>query len=322
MGASAAASPPSTARPARNRIRRRLRRGGWLLLTVLCATAVAAIHTANNRLYLVLGGMLALLLAELVLGAWNLRNLHATRRLPPELFAARRAGGRISVSNARRVLPAAALRIREQGRPARSHAAWLGAGEQLSVPFAWRFETRGQAQLRGLELASRFPFGLFEHRLLVESPLTVLVYPATRARPGDQSRRTLGSHQRDDDHHRPRASGAGDFLDLRDYQPGDPTRLIHWPTTARAGRPMIVVRGTDVDEEAVVRLDEQDEPTARERAISKACGELLHHARLGRAVGLVVGRRRWPPRRGAAQLRSLLEALALLPHAPEGEPTP
>jgi uncharacterized protein (DUF58 family) len=319
MGASAAA-PHATAATARRRIRRRVQGPGWALLLLASATGLAAIHTANNRLYLVLGGLLALLLLELVLGTWNLRNLGAVRRLPPELFASRRARGQVLLTNARRVLPAAALTIREHGRPARGHIAWLGPGEQLSVPMAWRFEARGNAALTGLELASRFPFGLLEHRLLVDHPIEVLVYPAVSLHPGRETRRTLGSHERDDDRQAPRGTGAGDFLDLREYQPGDPTRSIHWPTTARMGRPMIVVRGSDVDEVVLVRLREQIDAVRWERDISRACGELLHHARLGRAVGLEVGRRSWPPRRGTPQLRSLLQALALLPHAADAEP--
>ena len=322
MGATGQGSPSPPVERARARLRRSLRGPGWLLLLLAIVTAAAAVHTANNRLYLVLGGMLAMLCLELLLGAWNLRNITATRKLPPEVFANRSARGSIVLGNPRRLLPAASLQVGEQGHPAHSRAAWLGPGEQLAVPVTWRFTARGRTQLAALEIRSHFPFGLVEHCCLVPRPVPVLVYPHAIGQPGRDAQRTIGSHNRDDDLHDPRATGAGDFLDLREYQPGDPTRLIHWPTTARMGRAMIVIRGSDSDEEVLVELEEQAEPHRWERSISEACGQVLHHVRLGRAVGLRVGRRTWPPRRGAPQHRSLLTALALLPHGHDEDPGP
>lgn len=320
MATTGSGSPSPAAERARGNLRRRLRAPGRVLLLLAVATAAAAVHTGNNRLYLVLGGMLAILGLELILGAWNLRNLTVSRRLPPEVFANRRARGAVLLANPRRLLPAAGLQLRERGHQAHCGAAWLGPGEQLSIPVTWRFPARGHTQLDGLELRSRFPFGLLEHRRQVVRPTPVLVYPTALGQPGRDAQRTVGSHQRDDDLQDPRGGGTGDLLDLREYQPGDPIRLIHWPTTARLGRPMIVVRGSDSDEEVLVELGEQAGSHRWEQAISEACGQVLHHVRLGRAVGLRVGRRSWPPRRGAAQHRSLLTALALLPHSREPGP--
>jgi uncharacterized protein (DUF58 family) len=303
-------------------LRRRLLGPGKVLLVLGLVVAVAAVHTGNNRLYLVLAGVVALTLTELLLGAWNLRNLTATRRLPAELFAGRGARGELLLDNPRRLLPAAAVLLRERGHGATGRAAWLGPGRRLALPVSWRFQARGSTQLEGLELISRFPFGLVEHRRLLPRPAPVLVYPAVAGLPGSSAIRTVGSHQRDDDLQAPRGAGAGDFLDLREYQPGDPTRLIHWPTSARTGRPMLVVRGTDSDEEVLVELDRCGDPQGWERAISEACGQILHHVRLGRAVGLRVDRRSWPPRRSPGHHRGLLTTLATLPHSPDPELRP
>lgn len=303
----------------RHRLRRRLLAPGWAMLALGGVAAAAAVHTGNNRLYLVLGGMVAILALELLLGAWNLRNLTVARRLPQELFAGRSGRGQLLVSNARRVLPAASLLLRERGHPARCRAAWLGPGEQLTLPLTWRFQARGHTRLEALELCSRFPFGLLEHVRVLERPVTVLVYPAAAGVPGRDTRRTAGSHLRDDDMHDPRGGGAGDFLGLREYRPGDPTRLIHWRSSAKAGRPLVVVRGSDSDEQVIVELEQEGDAMHWERDISQASGQVQHHVRLGRAVGMRVGRRSWPPRRGAPQHRALLTALALLPHAGEPE---
>ncbi len=297
------------------RLRRHLTASGACALLLACITAAAALHTGNNRLQLVLGAMLAAWLVELVLGPWNLRNLRPSRRLPDELHAGQRASGSLVLENPRRMLPAVAVRLVDRGDGATSVAvAWLSSGTALQLSASWHFPRRGRARQRALLLTSRFPFGLLEHRLELDRPADLLVYPASGGMPRRELVRTLGSHLADDDLLAdPRRGGAGDFLDLRPYQAGDPLRLVHWPTSARLGQPMVVVRGTDTDEQVLVELNEVPSSERWERAIREACGQVLHHCRLGRAVGLQLGRRRWPPRTGASQRRSLLRTLALLP---------
>ncbi len=321
------ASPPSVHRQgpagAATQVRRALTNPGWALLLLLVTCTSAALYTGNNRLFLVVGGMLALLVTEMVLGSWNLRNLDAGRRLPAELFAARRVKGQTTLENHRRFLPAIALVLRETGRgDARAGAAWLAPGNSLTLPVTWRFRTRGRVTLTNIEITSRFPFGLLQHRRILTKPVQLLVYPAPKGLPCVDRARTLGSHRCDDDLADPRRAGEGDFLDLREYQAGDPRRLIHWPTSARMGGPMVVIRGSDSDEEVLVEVQGALNPHLWERSISEASGQVLHHVRLGRAVGLQVGRRSWPARRGPTWYRSLLAALALLPHAPDPEGQP
>ncbi len=299
-------------------VRRRLTATGWALVLLLSISAIAALHTGNNRLFLVVGGLVSLLSVEALLGAWNLRNLATSRKLPANLFATRRNRGHASLENHRRVLPAVGLLMHEHGRgDARASAAWIAPGHAVTMPVAWRFHARGRARLTGLSVRSRFPFGLLEHRRDLPRTADVTVFPAPKGLPDEEPARLPGSHRCEDDRLDPRRGGAGDFLDLREYQPGDPRRLIHWPTTARMGRPMVVLRGSESDEEVLVEVEAAEGDARWERSISKASGQVLHHARLGRAVGLRIGRRSWPARRGPAWHRTLLTALALLPHASE-----
>lgn len=304
------------------RVRRRLTgrgRGVIALAMVLLGTAA---WTGNNQLFLVLGGLQALLLLELLLGGWNLRGVAVARQLPPELFAGRRALGAMLVENRGRGLPAAAFVVAElAGGEAGVEVAWLGAGASLRVPAAWQFPSRGRYGLEGLRVVSRFPFGLIEHRRDLTRSAEVLVWPAAVFAAGRRTEATSGSHRADDHRGDPRG-GAGDFLGLREYAHGDPPRRIHWPTTARLGRPMVVVRGREVDDEVVVALRPDPDPERWERAIGEACGQVVQHVRLGRAVGLSVGPRSWPARRGTLQLRALLTALSLLPRVQDAEAAP
>jgi uncharacterized protein (DUF58 family) len=312
--------PPDPAAP---RLRRRLTGRGRGLVALAILVLGAAAWTGNNQLFLVLGGLQALLVLELALGAVNLRGVRAARQLPAELFAGRRAAGSLLLQNRRRGLPALALALEEVGGgEACAQVAWLGAGASLEVAAGWRFPSRGRYRLEGLRLRSRFPFGLLEHRLDLARTAEVLVWPAAVFSAGHPAAPTPGSHRADDHHRDPRPGGTGDYLDLREYAPGDPPRQIHWPTTARLGRPMVVVRGREIDDQVVVALRRERDPERWERAIGEACGQVVQHVRLGRAVGLTCEARSWPARRGVSQLRALLEALALLPRAEDGEAAP
>jgi uncharacterized protein (DUF58 family) len=310
--------------PAPPRVLRRLTPRGRAFVALGVLLLGAAVWTANNQLFLVLGALCSLLLLDLALGAWNLRGLTLARRLPAELYAGRRGQGSLLLTNPRRGLAAVALACAERaGGEAGAEVAWIGPRTEIEVPVAWRFPSRGRYQLEDLEVSSRFPFGLLEHALRLPRPAEVLVWPAPVPRHGTAPQATSGSHRADDHRWDPRRGGTGDFLDLREYAPGDSPRQIHWPTSARLGRPMVVVRGREADDQVMVTLAPPDtDPVRWERAIGDACGQVVQHVRRGHAVGLAVGARTWPARRGTGQLRALLTALALLPRVEDGEALP
>jgi uncharacterized protein (DUF58 family) len=118
-------------------------------------------------------------------------------------------------------------------------AGWLRQGAAL-WPYQrarWRHSLecrrRGAYTLGPAYLRSGDPFSLFEHGADVPGTQELIVYP--RVVP----LRRLGLALR---HPSLDAVGARSLVTdptrtaaLRDYQPGDPQRLIHWPTTARRG---------------------------------------------------------------------------------------
>lgn len=104
----------------------------------------------------------------------------------------------------------------------------------------------------------------------------------------------------------------GGFRGLRRYVPGDPLRDLHWPTTARTGKPMIIMRNQEVSDEVVVDVMEHS-GTAWERSLSRAAGQVVHHSTVGHAVGLRMAGRVFGPRTGDAWRRHLLGLLARAP---------
>ena len=109
----------------------------------------------------------------------------------------------------------------------------------MKVPVSMVPRRRGLIRLNDLRIALPDPLGLFQRCGKVPAPpasLAVLPkrYPLPRFElPGSARFQPAGEATA-------RHAGAtGEFTGLRDYQPGDPLRLIHWPTWARTGKPVV-----------------------------------------------------------------------------------
>ena len=279
--------------------------GGWYLL-VLAGVTFGAVNTGNNMVYVVLATLLSLLIVNNVLAEWNLRGLVVRRSLPSEVFAGEPASGRFAIANRRRYGAAWRVEIEERGPgAARAILGRVGAGEEAEVPAVWSFAQRGPVALGAVRVASRYPFGLVLRYRDVTLPAELLVYPASER--GAPASSAPGAEDGVVDMAARKA--VGDFIGLRPYHPGDPVRRIHWPSSARAGEPLVVMRSGERGGEVMVRVD----AGGGERAIRRACGQVLLHARRGDAIGLEAGSEHIPPRTGPTQRRRLLTTLALLP---------
>jgi len=107
---------------------------------------------------------------------------------------------------------------------------------------------------------------------------------------------------------------------IREYQPGDSTRYIHWPATASKGRLMLKQFDGGVEDVAWILLDLQGDVEAGEEienteeyAITAAASIAKSYSEIGWAAGLMAhGDRQYilPPQEGAPSLDRLLVALA------------
>jgi hypothetical protein len=108
---------------------------------------------------------------------------------------------------------------------------------KVAIPMVPR--RRGLIRLNDLRVLLPDPIGLFQRCRKVPAPpasLAVLPkrYPLPRFELPGSARFQPGGEAT------ARHAGAtGEFTGLRDYQPGDPLRLIHWPTWARTGKPVV-----------------------------------------------------------------------------------
>lgn len=271
--------PRAASTSLRHRLRKLLRpprllsltRAGKFFVLLTLAVGFGAINTGNNLLFLLFGMLLALIVASGVLSEAVIRNLRVRRHLPDTIEAGQSAPGEFRLFN-QGWWPSLSIEPSEQNPeatagPLRGHQIgpqtiswwkfWRQQTDEESRPIAatyclraapqkettlrthYKLSHRGQYFLPGLQVKTRFPFGLFEKTRRFDAPAQLLVFP--RPAPAQKWLGQLRSHHGEQAQNK---RGAGDeFFGLRDYRPGGDQRAIHWKSTARRGEP--VVRETE-----------------------------------------------------------------------------
>jgi uncharacterized protein (DUF58 family) len=266
------------------------------------ALALVAIASGNNLLYVVASLLLGLLLVSAIEGRRNLAGLQVRRMLPVEAFARRPARGRYEVWRGGRWGAAFDLLVEEgEGGRARAVCGELPAGARQGLEVGWRFERRGLAALSEVRVRSTYPFRLVERWVVFPLPVQLWVYPEVGEALVDEERPDLVGATT--------TRQPEDLEDLRPYREGDALRDVHWPTSARAGEPIVMVRRGQGAAPVWVRVPDL-RGQALEEALRGAVASVVDACRAGKPVGLVLAGQVWPPRTGASWRRQLLIALA------------
>lgn len=260
---------------------------GWSLLAggaVVLAAGLALGYPALT------GFGVAAAAALLVAGVWSLLppRLTVTRDIDPDrVTVGEQALARLAVGNDSR-LPAPAFDVVERidGSPLRVPVAALGARGRRLLRYPIDASYRGLVTLGPVMLERRDPLGLVRRsaslagqtRLWVRArvhqlrPLPVGVVLDFEGRLTDSA---------------PRGSMA--FASLREYEPGDDPRQIHWRSTARTGT-LVVRQRVDTSEPSVALvLDTRTaalDPAAFEDAVEVAASLVVASRRVGHAVTL------------------------------------
>lgn len=283
--------------------RRRIRptANGWLFFVSLMVVFLLAINHSNNLLFT----FCFLLGSLLIISFWsNLRNLRGV------------SGQCAGVEPVHAGQP---LRygLVLQGRDGASRHQ-LQLGEQpgllsLNGDQHQRLELSIDTQQRGeypatmLRLSSCWPLGLFQSSIEICELPTALVYPKADNLQEMQLRSEgQQAHRRD---------GTDSLSGLKEYQPGDNLRRVHWRALARNDQ--LQVKQFD-GEEGLPSGWLHWEDTARlghEERISCLTHWVLDSFNRGLEFGLLLPGKRIEPAAGAPQLHRCLSALARIPEA-------
>jgi len=300
--------------------RLRITREGKYFLGITFGVGVAAINTANNLLYLLLGLMLSLIIISSIMSESTLRGLRVTRRLPRRAQVGRPHQVEIEVHNDKAHIPSYAIEVEDirHNQPADKRCFFLKISSRSTQIAAYRRTPgkRGLSQHSGFRVATRFPFGLFEKSLEIDLDGSLLVYPAADpvTLPVDEAGGRVGGE-------RMHARGHGDeIMGLRPMRDGDDPRDIYWRRSTQPEQRVLRIRADETHSEVTLFINTLPDPQLSvpewseifERKIRAVASHTVAHLRRGDTVRIqTAGARklRVTPAQGAD---SALTFLALL----------
>jgi uncharacterized protein (DUF58 family) len=142
----------------------------------------------------------------------------------------------------------------ERDGDARPMLAPLTASGTETITYSLRPEKRGCFQVGPLEVTATDPLGIFQFHHALSETAELLVYPLTVELPWVFP--PGGSPYGVSSMHTAEMRGEGsEFYGIREYQPGDPLRRVHWRSSARMGRLAVVEYEHDVSVDLTLVLD-------------------------------------------------------------------
>ena len=278
---------------ARLRAPRKLKftREGKFFVGITFGVGFAALNTANNLLYLLLGMLLALIVVSGVMSELSLRNLTVVRRLPLRAQVGRAHLVEIEVFNHKKRVPSYAIEVEDlrAGQPADKRCFFLKISPRSAQVAAYRRTPmrRGRDVHVGFRIATRFPFGLFEKSREVPAEGELVIYPAV-----DPVQLPPSGPGRHAGHDSSLGRGHGeDFLGLRALREGEDPRDVHWRKTAAVGQLVALERAREALPDVALALDVL-KPTASsddwdlvfERRIREIASRAVAHLKRGDCV--------------------------------------
>lgn len=271
----------------------------------------------------------ALIVAPVVsylLAAGGLRGIEAERRLPARLWPDERIEVELRLCN-HNWLPKCLLRVDEQlpdgleGDPEDPPGCVVPMlwGEVFIHRYPLTARYRGRYRLAPPVTTAVDTFDLFRARREVGPANEVIVYPRrVPLKSHELSAPNLAGAVR---RQRPTASGT-DFRATREYQPGDDLRRVHWRSTARRGKPIVMEFEEPATTDLFVILDVSDaarvgvgKQNTFETAVTVAASVIEHELEHDNTVGLLLDSKpavHFPLTRERHDLLRFMEALAVV----------
>lgn len=281
------------------------------------------------------GGLafLALALADLLVLSFLVGRVVVTRRVPASLAIGEASRVKIAIALRGGTLPPAHVDVydlvppclRHTGLPLRVRAKDLAAGgielEYGIVPLA-----RGEWRISGTDILESSWLGFWRRYRSGGGPSSGKTYPdfknvARMARAelkGVASSVGLKARRR-------RGQGT-DFMDLRDYEPGDPVKAIDWKATSRRRKPIVRRYQEDIDQEVVFLVDtgyRLHRPAGEGLLLDRALDALLllswvalKHQDSVALMSFGADERWVPPRKGPGALPAFMNAIYDLESGP------
>lgn len=262
---------------------------GHVTLPFLVIGLPFAVSLRNNALLLAVCALLATLVLSYFWTWFAVGKLSIERRMPSRVTSGEQFEVRLRVTNQSRWRPAFgvgfrdALQIDDPGEVTCGPSlAMLAPGATVELVYQKRIHRRGLFTVSHALAATRFPLGVFEHRVLLDAPNRIAVLPPL-GRLQRSAQRAIAGPAAENSSAAARRPGQEEFDSMREYRSGDSTRLIHWRTSARAQTLVRRVLREQTQKDLVVVLDrrlaQHAETRHFESAVSCAATLLVHAQR-------------------------------------------
>jgi uncharacterized protein (DUF58 family) len=280
---------------------------GWLLSGMTVFFFGSATNTMSGWLYALSGGSLALLGVAAVLPGKSLRSLEVRRRTIEPVSAGDRITVELEIENRARE-PKTLLQVVDilpflLGQPIVRPIEVIDPNSIYRDTYYLEVRQRGVYRWQEVNLRTAAPLGLFWCRRSRRVKAVAVVYPQVLPLSTCPIIDRIGQEDSPQFYNRSRSQTATEGLtrNLRPYRHGDPTRLIHWRTSARYGE--LRVRELEVaagGQEIIIALDSAAawQPEEFERAVTVAASlyfyaskRLLNVKLWTAGTGLVSGNR-------------------------------
>jgi uncharacterized protein (DUF58 family) len=280
---------------------------GWLLSGMTVFFFGSATNTMSGWLYALSGGSLALLGVAAVLPGKSLRSLEVRRRTIEPVSAGDRITVELEIENRARE-PKTLLQVVDilpfvLGEPIVRPIEVIDPNSIYRDTYYLEVRQRGVYRWQEVNLRTAAPLGLFWCRRSRPVKAVAVVYPQVLPLITCPIIDRIGQEDSPQFYNRSRSQTATEGLtrNLRPYRHGDPTRLIHWRTSARYGE--LRVRELEVaagGQEIIIALDSAAawQPEEFERAVTVAASlyfyaskRLLNVKLWTAGTGLVSGNR-------------------------------
>ncbi|HUK31673.1 MAG TPA: DUF58 domain-containing protein [Candidatus Acidoferrum sp.] len=317
---------PALARRARipwiaMRVDYRITREGIIFLVAVFVVALAALNTGNNLLFLILGCLLALIIASGIVSRTTISGIELQLELPEHVFAGVPAPAIIELRNLKQTLPSFALTVANFNASKKGSAP---AGALLARPVYFPylprkssvrnhvdllFPRRGIYRQDALALRSRFPFGFLEKTRRLPAAAEIVVFPAIQ--PTDTFYEVLPllsgeleSYQRGRGH---------DLYAIRNFVESDNARFVDWKATAKSGALKVREFAREDERRVLIALDTSVATDEKfERAVSFCACLAWHFFELESVIGFRAPQTEIPLAPAADNIFDMLRRLAAI----------
>jgi uncharacterized protein (DUF58 family) len=279
-------------------------RAGFMLGATLLVLLIASINYQLNLGYLLTFLLAGCAVVSMHVSHGNLRGVQLSLSPPQAVFSGQPVNLRVHLSSSRKSSRFGIALGLIDGGP------WqfcdVPAQGSVEVEVTWLASQRGLHPLPSLSAETRFPIGTFRAWTVWRPASKYLVYPQPERNPPPLPASEPGI----DGEAAQRRSKSGEFDGVRNYQWGDPLKLIVWKKVAQNGT--LVSRDTQQTSQFKLWLDgSQAGGGSLELQLSRLCAWVLEADQSEIDYGLRLDSLEIPFGRGEQHRTRCLEALAL-----------